>query len=152
MGSCCGRKKRTLSCTKIPNWTIDLRLKIEGEIAMRDYKNVKAYQLAYKLVIEIYKVTKNFPNEETYGLTSQLRRAAVSIAANIVEGASRQHKRDYLNFLYTSRGSLAETEYLLNLSNSLSYIDNSIFQTVEKLKNDAAKTLFGLIDAVNKEI
>jgi four helix bundle protein len=62
---------------------------------MRDYKNIKAYQLAEELVLEIYKVTKSFPKEELYGLTSQLRRAAVSVPANIAEGASRNHQRDY---------------------------------------------------------
>jgi four helix bundle protein len=61
---------------------------------MRDYKNIKAYQLAEELVIEIYKKTKTFPKEELYGLISQLRRAMVSVPANIAEGASRNHKRD----------------------------------------------------------
>ncbi len=88
---------------------------------MRNFKNIKAFQLSDNLVVEVYKVTKYFPKEELYGLTSQLRRASLSVPTNIAEGASRQHKRDYLNFLYIARGSLAETEYLLHLANRLGY-------------------------------
>ncbi|MBN1688104.1 MAG: four helix bundle protein [Candidatus Omnitrophica bacterium] len=84
---------------------------------MRDYKKIKAYQNAEKLALEIYSVTKRFPKEELYGLVSQLRRAAVSVTANIAEGASRQHKKDYLNFLFMARGSVSEVECLLTLSN-----------------------------------
>jgi four helix bundle protein len=118
---------------------------------MRDYKNIKAYRFADDLAVEIYKVTRNFPKEEVYGLISQIRRAAVSIAANIAEGASRQHKRDYLHFLYISRGSIAETEYLLHLSNRLDYLANNEFNTIDVLRQETAKTLFGLIGSVEKE-
>lgn len=119
---------------------------------MRDYKKIKAYQLADEFVINVYKVTKGFPKEELYGLTSQMRRAVVSIPANIVEGSSRQHKKDYLNFLYISRASLAETEYLLHLSSILGYLDQKSFDTIDNIKQDVAKTLFGLITAVEKEL
>ena len=118
---------------------------------MRDYKNIKAYQFADDLVIEVYKVTKDFPREELYGLTSQLRRAAVSIPTNIDEGASRQHKRDYLHFLYIARGSSSETEYLLHLSNRLGYLSDKKFNEIENLKQETAKTLFGLMSSVEKE-
>ncbi len=118
---------------------------------MRDYKNIKAYQFADDLVIEVYKVTKDFPKEELYGLTSQLRRAAVSIPANIAEGASRQHKRDYLQFLYVARGSSAETEYLLHLANRLGFLSDDEFDKIDKIKQESAKTLFGLINSVEKE-
>lgn len=119
---------------------------------MRDYKNIKAYQLADSLVIEVYKTTKSFPKEETYGLISQLRRAAVSVPTNIAEGASRQHTKDYANFLYIARGSLVETEYLLCLSNKLGYLGNQSFEIIDISRKNAAKTLFGLIEAVTKEI
>ncbi len=119
---------------------------------MRDYKNIKAYQLADSLVLDIYKASKDFPKDELYGLTSQLRRAAVSVPANIVEGSSRQHKRDYLNFLYTSRGSLAETGYLLELSGKLDYLSNAEYERIEKLRIEVSKTLYGLISAVAKEV
>ncbi len=119
---------------------------------MRDYKNIKAYQLADSLVLDIYKATKDFPKDELYGLISQLRRAAVSVPANIVEGASRQHKRDYLNFLYTSRGSLAETGYLLELSRKLEYLTKEKFKNIEEIRIELSKTLYGLIMAVSKEV
>jgi len=104
---------------------------------MRDYKNIKAHQLADNLVIEVYKITKHFPREELYGLTSQIRRAAVSVPTNIAEGASRKHK--------------AETEYLLHLSNKLGYLDDIKYEEIHKIREEAAKTLYGLIGSVEKE-
>ena len=118
---------------------------------MRDYKNIKAYQLAESLVIEIYKITKKLPKEELYGLTSQIRRAAVSVSANIAEGASRRHKRDYLQFLYIARGSLAEVECLIRLANKLEYLSDNDFKNIGELRNEVAKTLYGLITAVEAE-
>lgn len=109
---------------------------------MRDYKNIKAYQLADNMVLE----------DEMYGLTSQLRRAAVSVPANIAEGSSRQHKRDYLNFLYTSRGSIAETGYLLELSGKLGYLKDDEFKRIEGIRSEVSRTLYGLIMAVTKEV
>lgn len=118
---------------------------------MRNYKNIKAFQMADDLVVEIYKLTKDFPKEETYGLVSQLRRSVVSIPTNIAEGASRQHKKDYLHFLYVARASLAEAEYLLHLANKLGYIADHIFHRIVMQKEEVAKTLFGLIKAVNDD-
>jgi len=71
---------------------------------MRDFKNIKAWQYADDFAAIVYSKTKSFPKEELYGLTSQLRRAAISVPSNIAEGASREHKREYLHFLYVSRG------------------------------------------------
>lgn len=119
---------------------------------MRNYKNIKAFQLADDLVMEIYKVTKHFPKEELYGLTSQLRRAVVSVPANIAEGASRKHKKDYMHFLYIARASLAEVEYLLHLANRLNYLGKESFLIIERKREETSKTLFGLINAVEKEI
>jgi four helix bundle protein len=118
---------------------------------VRDYKNIKAYKLADALAIDVYRATKYFPKEEAYGLTSQLRRAAVSVPANIVEGASRNHKRDYLQFLYIARGSIAETEYLLDLASRLGYIKSIELEKMDQIRKEAAKTLFGLICSVEKE-
>ena len=87
-----------------------------------------------------------------YGLTSQLRRAVISVPANIVEGASRQHLRDYLNFLYIARGSLAETGYLLELAQKLDYLPQTEYLKIDLLRDNIAKTLYGLIDAVKKEV
>jgi four helix bundle protein len=119
---------------------------------MRDYKNIKAFQFSDNLVVEIYKATKDFPKEEIYGLTSQLRRAAVSVPTNIAEGASRQHKKDYLHFLFIARGSLAETEYLLHLANRLNYFADKKFEQISGIQQESAKTLYGLIQSVQKEV
>jgi four helix bundle protein len=107
--------------------------------------------LADELVIEVYKTTKPFPKEEIYGLTSQMRRAAVSVAANIVEGSSRKHKRDYLHFLYIARGSLAELDYLMGLSCKLGYLNRAEFDKIDMLLHETARTLYGLINSVEKE-
>jgi four helix bundle protein len=119
---------------------------------MRDYKNIRAFKEADELVILVYKVTKDFPKDETYSLTSQIRRAVTSVPTNIAEGASRQHKKDYLNFLYIARGSLAETEYLLHLANRLGYLANVGFEAIEQQKQAVAKTLYGLIESVSMEV
>jgi len=82
----------------------------------RDFKNIKAWQYADDLAVLVYDKTKSFPREEVYGITSQLRRASVSIPANIAEGASREHKREYLNFLYIARGSIVMLQTELDIS------------------------------------
>jgi four helix bundle protein len=86
---------------------------------MQDYRKLLVWQKAHKLVIDIYVITKGFPKDELYGVTSQLRRAAVSIAANIVEGAGRKTKPDFARFLTMSLGSTNEVEYFLVLSKDL---------------------------------
>ncbi len=118
---------------------------------MRDFKKIEAYQMADELVIEIYRVTRDLPKEELYGLTSQARRAAISVPTNIAEGASRQHKRDYLQFLYVARGSLVETEYLLGLARRLEYVSEADYDRINALRLRVAKALFGLINAVERE-
>jgi four helix bundle protein len=83
---------------------------------MRDYTKIEAWRRADDLVVAIYEHTRKFPKEELYGLTTQLRRAALSVPANIAEGSARGSKRDYLHFLYIARGSLTETQYFVHLA------------------------------------
>ncbi len=83
---------------------------------MRDFRELKVWQKSHALVIEIYKVTSSFPKEEIYGLTSQIRRASVSIPANMAEGCCRSSKDDFARFLQIAAGSASELEYLLLLS------------------------------------
>ena len=87
----------------------------------RDYRKLKTFQLSDELVIAIYKLTESFPRSELFGLTSQLRRAAVSVPTNIVEGSHRSTLPDYLHFLDIAFGSLAEVGYLLDVSFRLGY-------------------------------
>src|SRR2546428_7914034 len=118
---------------------------------MRDYTKIEAWKLADDLTVSVYKKTRRFPREEIYGLTRQLRRASYSVPANIVEGSSRESKKDYLHFLYIARGSLSEAQYFIHLSHRLRYL------THEETDNLLAQTkltfacLHGLIRAVEKE-
>ena len=119
---------------------------------MRDYTKIKAWVLADDLTVEIYKATKSFPKDEMYALTSQIRRAAYSVPANIVEGSSRSSQKDYLHFLYIARGSLSETRYFVHLSNRLGYMGTEQTHQLTKQAEEASKTLVGLIRAVEKEV
>ena len=103
------------------------------------------------LVVAVYEASKGFPREEIYGITSQIRRAASSAAANIVEGASRESAKDYAHFLQIARGSLAETQYFLHLAKRLGYINDEHAERVEALAKETFACLHGLILAVRKE-
>ena len=111
----------------------------------RNFKKIKAWQIADKLALDIYKVTKKFPVEERYGIVSQVRRAAVSIPTNIAEGSARNSVKEYLQFLYISKGSLIEVEYLLYLSKNLRYLSMEEYQSIEQSRVECIKTLSGLI-------
>jgi len=92
---------------------------------MKDFRNLNVWENAHKFVLSIYSATEKFPKEEIYGLTSQLRRAAVSIPTNIVEGSSRGSDKDFARFLQISAGSTSEAEYLLILCHDLKYINGT---------------------------
>jgi four helix bundle protein len=101
---------------------------------MHNYKEMKIWQKARTLVKIVYEISKSLPKEELYALTSQIRRAAISIPANIAEGAGRGTDRDFRHFLDISRGSLFELETLLILSNDLGYVSVSeINPTLESI-------------------
>jgi four helix bundle protein len=118
---------------------------------MRDFRKIKAWQLADDLAVAVYEVSKSFPREEIYGITSQIRRAASSVPANIVEGASRESAKDYAHFLQIARGSLDETQYFLHLAKRRGYLDGANAIQVETLAKEAFACLHGLILAVRKE-
>lgn len=92
---------------------------------MARYRDLIIFQKADKLAYEVYKLTQSFPKNEMFGLTSQLRRAALSIPTNIVEGHARRSKKEFRQFINISLGSLAETDYLLNFSKRLGYYTDS---------------------------
>ena len=89
---------------------------------MRNYKNYTVWKEGHFLVLDIYKLTNNFPKEELFGITSQIRRAIVSVPTNIAEGCGRDSDKDFNRFLIISHGSATEVEYLLFLSYELNYI------------------------------
>ena len=90
---------------------------------MRDHTKLRAFELADEVTVLVYRVTAEFPREELYGLTSQMRRAAVSVPSNIVEGCARDSQADYIRFLYIAFGSLRELHYQLGLSERLGFFD-----------------------------
>lgn len=119
---------------------------------MRDYTKIEAWKLADDLAVAVYHATHAFPREEIYGITSQLRRAAASVPANIVEGSARDSKKDYLHFLYIARGSLSETQYFIHLACRLGYLaDGDADRLIEQMRHTFA-CLHGLIQAVAKEV
>ena len=118
---------------------------------VRDFKKIIAWQKADDLAVEVYCLTKSFPKDELYGLTSQIRRAAVSVSANIAEGSVRNHKNEYRQFLFIAKSSLTEVEYYLHLCKRLGYIDGASYQKCSQLQQEAAKVLQGLIACINKE-
>lgn len=93
------------------------------------HTDLKVYQKSLDFVISIYQITADFPSEEKYGLTSQLRRAAVSIPTNIAEGVSKNSTKEYIRFLYISLGSISEIECLLEISNRLIYCTSTSILT-----------------------
>jgi four helix bundle protein len=118
---------------------------------MRDYTKIEAWRLADDLTVAVYERTKAFPKEEVYGLTSQLRRASYSVPANIVEGAWRESKKDYLHFLYIARGSLSEAQYFIYPAKRLNYLSSEEADTLWQQTKVTFACLHGLIQAVEKE-
>ena len=108
----------------------------------KGYKNVVAWQQADKLAFEIYIVTKNFPEYEKFGITSQLRRAALSIPTNIVEGHGRQGEKEFKYFVNISLGSLAEVDYLIDFSLKLKNLYRDNHKKLQKLRDVCGKLLW----------
>lgn len=117
---------------------------------MRNYQNLDAWRASMQLVTSVYTFTNNFPKEELYGLTAPIKRAAVSIPANIAEGMGRQYKKDTIQFLHVARGSIYELETLLIISKTNAILSEATFNEVILLIDDAAKLLNGLIRYMTK--
>ncbi len=112
------------------------------------YKKLLAWQKADLLVNKVYDLSVKFPKEEIYSLTSQLRRAALSVVANIIEGHARNSKNEFRHFLSISLGSLAETEYYLEFALKRKYISREDFLEVEGLRSACGKVLWRLYKSV----
>ncbi len=118
---------------------------------MRDYTKIEAWKLADDLTVAVYQHTQSFPREELYGLTSQLRRAASSVPANIVEGSARESQRDYLHFLHIARASLAEAQYFLHLAKRLGYLNEVDATLLHQQTKQVFACLHGLTQAVARQ-
>ncbi len=118
----------------------------------KGFRKLCVWQKAYHLTLDIYKLTKRFPKEETYGLASQLQRAAVSVPANIAEGYDRNHRREYLQFLHIAKGSLAEVETYLSLALDLGYIDKERYDDIENKREETGRMLNGLIKSLTRPV
>ena len=116
---------------------------------MRDYRKIRAWEASDRLTLKVYEATKRFPKDEMYGLTSQMRRAAVSVPANIAEGSGRASNKEYLQYLYIARSSAREVEYYVQLSFKLGYIEDMLRQNLTKLTDETLSILYGLIQSVS---
>jgi four helix bundle protein len=108
------------------------------------FERLLAWQEAHRLVVSVYKLTATWPTAERYGLVSQARRAAVSVASNIAEGAAKRGQKEFGRHLDVALGSLAELSYLLRLSRDLGYLDPGEYDTFDPVRARTAKLLWGL--------
>ena len=108
----------------------------------KGYKKLIVWQKADELAYQVYLETKKFPKDEIYGITSQLRRAVISVPTNIVEGTGRQGKKEMRQFANIALGSLAETEYLLDFCFRLTYLNDESYRRLESLRKDVGGLLW----------
>lgn len=120
------------------------------DAGFRAHKKLDVWKEAVALSLEIYRVTKNFPKSETYGLASQMHRAAVSVASNIAEGAARSGKKEFKQFLNISGGSLSELDTQVEISFKLGYINQADREALDTKMNNIAQMIAGLIKWAKK--
>lgn len=113
---------------------------------IKSHRDLRVWQTSMTLVTHVYEAVKGLPSEEKYDLGSQMRRAAVSVPANIAEGRARQHTKEYLQCLHIARGSLAELETLLLLAEQLGYLKQEALRSLEQEMADVRMPLQGLIN------
>ena len=116
----------------------------------QSYKDLRVWNEAISLVTEVYKTTRDFPKEEIYGLTSQMRRASISIPSNIAEGKGRHTNPEFKQFLIQARGSLLELETQIQIAENLGYVEVEKAVGLKSKASDVGKMLSGLIEAMKK--
>ncbi len=117
---------------------------------MRDFRDLEVWKKSIDLTEKIYIITKGFPDDEKYGLTSQLRRAAVSVSSNISEGCGRRTSKDFAGFLHNAFGSIKEIECQVIIADRLGYLRGDYLNDIMKEIDDVGKMLRGFIDYVNR--
>jgi four helix bundle protein len=117
----------------------------------KPHKKLEAWKQSMDLVVDIYEATKDFPHQEIYGITNQVRRAAVSVPSNIAEGAARQTKREFMNFLHVAQGSLSELDTQMEIATRLGFIDSKRRQSLNEKMVPIDKMITGLIRHLSKK-
>jgi four helix bundle protein len=118
---------------------------------MQRYRDLEVWKRSHALVLRIYQLTNSFPDDERFGMTSQLRRAAVSVPANIAEGSKRRTNQDFARFLNISEGSLSETDYLLLCSKDLGYLSDAALDPLAEEVDEISRMLYTLRRKVERE-
>jgi four helix bundle protein len=117
----------------------------------RPHRQLALWEAAMELVTNVYALTRVFPRAEVYGLTSQMRRAAVSIPSNISEGAARKTSREYLQFLYTARGSVSELDTQLEIASRLGYLKKTDLDCAQSQLDRVSRLLSGLVSYLRRQ-
>ena len=112
---------------------------------MKDFRQLQVWEKSHELVLDIYTITSRFPQNELFGLTSQIRRASSSIPTNIAEGCGRGSDADFCRFLQISMGSASETEYELQLAHDLGYLDDAVYESLNRKVIEVKRMLSSLI-------
>ena len=110
---------------------------------VKTFRDLKVWQKAHTLTLDLYKITRDFPNDEKFGIVAQVRRSASSIATNIVEGHKRSSKKDFLHFLNLADSSLEETKYHLLLASDLGYIEKAVYSQLNGQCEEVGRMLYG---------
>lgn len=119
---------------------------------MRPHEKLEVWETSMDLVVDIYKETDTFPKEEKFGLTSQIRKAAVSVPANIAEGAARQSKKEFAHFLSNAQGSASELSTELLIARRLNYLGEENYVTMQKKLDSVGRMIVGLARHVRNQI
>ncbi|MDD2345903.1 MAG: four helix bundle protein [Dysgonamonadaceae bacterium] len=119
---------------------------------MKTHKDLDAWKNSIGLVTDVYKTTQGFPKIEQFGLTNQIRRSAVSVPSNIAEGAGRKYKKEFIQFLFISLGSLAELETQLIISNNIDYISEEELETYNQKIKTISNQIHGLVKYLSNQV
>ena len=117
---------------------------------MRDFRKIQVWQKAHKFTLKIYKITTTFPQDERFGLVSQIRRATASIPTNIAEGAGRETQKEFARFIHIATGSASEVEYLLLLSHELGYIPKEEYPLLDQNIVEIKRMLYAFGKALGR--
>ena len=123
-----------------------------GNEEIKSFTDLECWKKGHDIVLKIYQLSAGFPKEEIYGLTSQIRRAAVSITANIAEGFSRYHYKEKIHFYYNSRGSLTEVQDLLLIARDVGYLNYEKCKILFEQASEIRRLLNGLIRAAERQV